>query len=82
MSDLRTRIAATIYHTAAAWDQDWPWESLVDHVKVIYLEQADAVIAELALQPVETLDRRYMRWATKWRNNPEWNPPAKGSTDD
>jgi hypothetical protein len=47
MSDLRTRIAAVIYHTAAAWDQDWPWESLVDHVKVIYLEQADAVIRDV-----------------------------------
>jgi hypothetical protein len=50
MSELRDRIAATIYHTAAAWDQDWPWESLVDHVKVIYLEQADAVIEALDLR--------------------------------
>ena len=33
---------------------------------------ADAVIRELGLHPVETLDRRYVRHCTKWRDNPDW----------
>lgn len=76
MSDLRDRIAAVLRkhrphrrewttctcdgHFSHFTDETWEW-----HV-------ADAVIAELGLKPVETLDRRYVRWATKWRNNPDW----------
>jgi hypothetical protein len=70
--DLRTRIAATIYHTAAAWDQDWPWESLVDHVKVIYLEQADAVIEKLGLRQ-ETV--------YAWSNHRSWPTGTRWVTD-
>ncbi len=30
---------------------------------------AETLITELKLHPVETLDRRYVRWVTQWRNN-------------
>ena len=36
------------------------------------LHKADAVIRELGMHPVETLDRRYVRHCTKWRDNPDW----------
>jgi len=49
MSDMRDRIAAAIYVAADPWEHGFPWESLADHVKVLYREQADAVIAELGL---------------------------------
>ena len=58
---LRTRIAEVIA------------DAIPDHGIGSFDSVADAVIRELGLHPVETLDRRYMRWATKWQNNPEWN---------
>ena len=67
MTDLRTRIAAAIYHAASAWDQDWPFDELVDHVRVLYLEQADAVIEELKLRR-DTVGLIH-RYVTEWEPN-------------
>jgi hypothetical protein len=39
------------------------------HLASVY---ADAIIDALGLHPVETVDRRYLRYATTWENNPEW----------
>jgi hypothetical protein len=49
MSELRERIAVTIYGAASQWD-DHPWDALAEHIKALYLGQADAVIRELGLQ--------------------------------
>ena len=61
MSDLRERIARVLAVESVRQGQDCDWAVL-----------SDAVIRELGLHPVETLDRRYVRWVTKWRNNPKW----------
>lgn len=50
MTDLRTRIAAAIYGVQLPWDGH-PWQSLTREAQSLYLEQADAVIRELGLQP-------------------------------
>lgn len=56
--ELRDRIAAAISSVRIQRDGD-------------SYAMADAVIAELKLHPVESLDRRFIRWVTAWRNNPE-----------
>ena len=60
MSDIRERIILAVANSGT----------------VIYLDEqkkiADAVIRALGLHPVETLDRRYVRHCTKWRDNPDW----------
>ena len=76
--DLRTRIAAVVvqHHTGEDYDCKWPlqcecdakWRSPEEWARHV----ADAVIRELGLHPVETLDRRYVRHCTKWRDNPDW----------
>jgi hypothetical protein len=47
MSELRERIAVTIYGAASQWD-DYPWDALAGHIQALYLGQADAVIRELS----------------------------------
>lgn len=47
--NLRTRIAAAIYGVQLPWDGH-PWQSLTREAQSLYLEQADAVIAELGLR--------------------------------
>ena len=61
-SNLRDRIAAVIECERNKWaGSDAASETL-----------ANAVIRALGLHPVETLDRRYVRHCTKWRDNPDW----------
>jgi hypothetical protein len=50
MSELRERIAVTIYGAASQWDS-YPWDALAGHIQALYLGQADEVIRELGLQP-------------------------------
>lgn len=79
MSDnLRDRIAAAIYNASDEYTRklmvrpDCPGASeLGGDSKPVCYTLADAVIAELGLHPVESLDRRFIRWVTAWRNNPE-----------
>ncbi len=75
MSDsLRDRIAAVIYGSASQWD-DYPWDALAEHIQALYLGQADAVIAELALEqewgcPTNNC-RCSHRYVTEWKINDE-----------
>ena len=46
MSELRERIAVTIYGAASQWD-DYPWDALAGHIQALYLGQADAVIRDV-----------------------------------
>jgi hypothetical protein len=66
MSDLRTRIAAVIYGAASQWDAH-PWDALAEHVKALYVGQADAVIAELGLRQ-ENVGLIH-RWVTNWKDS-------------
>jgi hypothetical protein len=70
MSELRERIAVTIYGAASQWDE-YPWDALAGHIQALYLGQADAVIEQLGLRqamrsatptgPIET------RYVTDWK---------------
>ena len=70
MSDLRDRIAATIYRSASQWD-DYPWDSLAGHVKEAFLGQADAVILELglSLERGQRSNSTGVAWAADNRHN-------------
>jgi hypothetical protein len=70
MSDIRTHIAAALGEFLRC---DSKGNRLSGREWINLPNMADTVISELGLHPVETLDRRYMRWATKWENNPDWN---------
>ncbi len=70
MSELRERIAVTIYGAASQWDGH-PWDALAGHIQALYLGQADAVIAELGLwQQWSNWHPGYYRWVTDWI--PHW----------
>jgi hypothetical protein len=52
MSDLRERIAATLYERSMSkttWAR--PWKTLYPAMQQLWLEDADAVILELGLRP-------------------------------
>lgn len=65
MSDLRTRIAKALYRNTH--DSDKAWDGLHPMITGSYLSDADAVIAELDLQPIQrTTMFPERRWVTPW----------------
>jgi hypothetical protein len=74
MSELRERIAVTIYGAASQWD-DHPWDALAGHIQALYLGQADAVIRELGLRqdydPYSEPESSRYRYVTEWEADDE-----------
>jgi len=64
--NLRTRIAAVIYHAASQWDAH-PWDALAEHVQAAFRAQADAVLEELKLRR-ETVGLIH-RYVTNWQGS-------------
>lgn len=60
---LRDRIAEAIYEGASGWE-DYPFDQLTASIKAMFLEQADAVIAALALR--EDKVGSLTRYVTEW----------------